>query len=265
MAALAEAGIVVLTHAGAGGDAAADARGAPQQLRSLAAAVPTLQLIACHYGGYHRLDEAEDVIVGTNVWLETSWPPTLGDLDPARIRGIIEKHGADRVVFGSDWPMTDPAAEIAAVRNLGLDADDEAGVLGGNLARLLKLDTCMRTVRLGAGMAFWGDRVQPAIDMAERGGHRLPVLRPPGRAHHVDPRQADAARPVVRLDPDVLDLLRGALAPAWTRASRLSRTPAAPTRARAASGSPSSARSSDSTTSASPSSPATTFAATSIG
>jgi uncharacterized protein len=140
MAALAEAGIVVLTHAGAGGDAAADARGAPQQLLLLAAAVPTLQLIACHYGGYHRLDEAEDVIVGTNVWLETSWPPSLGDLDPARIRAIIEKHGADRVVFGSDWPMTEPAAEIAAVRNLGLDADDEAGVLGGNLARLLKLD-----------------------------------------------------------------------------------------------------------------------------
>jgi uncharacterized protein len=140
MAALAEAGIVVLTHAGAGGDAAADARGAPQQLLLLAAAVPTLQLIACHYGGYHRLDEAEDVIVGTNVWLETSWPPSLGLLDPARIRAIIEKHGADRVVFGSDWPMTEPAAEIAAVRNLGLDADDEAGVLGGNLARLLKLD-----------------------------------------------------------------------------------------------------------------------------
>ncbi|HJY24232.1 MAG TPA: amidohydrolase family protein, partial [Actinomycetes bacterium] len=60
--------------------------------------------------------------------------------DPARIRAIIEKHGADRVVFGSDWPMTEPAAEIAAIRNLGLNADDEAGVLGGNLARLLKLD-----------------------------------------------------------------------------------------------------------------------------
>jgi uncharacterized protein len=140
MTALAEAGIVVLTHAGAGGDEAASERGAPQQLRTLANAVPNLQLIACHYGGYHRLDEAEDVIVGTNVWLETSWPPSLGDLDPARIRGVIEKHGTDRVVFGSDWPMTEPAAEIAAVRNLGLDPDAEAGVLGNNLARLLNLD-----------------------------------------------------------------------------------------------------------------------------
>jgi uncharacterized protein len=139
MTALAESGIIVLTHAGAGGDEAASERGAPQQLRTLADAVPALQLIACHYGGYHRLDEAEDIIVGTNVWLETSWPPSLGDLDRTRIRTLIEKHGTDRVVFGSDWPMTDPAAEIAAVRALGLDPVAEAAVLGRNLTRLLGL------------------------------------------------------------------------------------------------------------------------------
>ena len=141
MTALAEAGIVVLTHAGAGGDDTTNARGAPQQVRALADAVPALTLIACHYGGYHRLDEAERTLVGEEVWLETSWPPTLGDLDARRIRGLIERHGANRVVFGSDWPMTDPAIEMAAVRALGLSPDDEAAVLGGNLARLLRLNT----------------------------------------------------------------------------------------------------------------------------
>ena len=35
--------------------------------------------------------------------------------------------------------MTDPGAEIAAIRALGLPAEDEAAVLGGNLARLLGL------------------------------------------------------------------------------------------------------------------------------
>ena len=42
-------------------------------------------------------------------------------------------------MFGSDWPMADPAAEIVAVRALGLDAASEQAILGGNLARLLGL------------------------------------------------------------------------------------------------------------------------------
>lgn len=139
LAALAEAGVVVITHAGAGGDEEANERGAPQHIRTIVDTVPGLRLIACHFGGYHRLDEAQRLVLGTSAYLETSWPPTLGDLDADRVRAVIAEHGADRVVYGSDWPMTDPATEIAAVRSLGLSQQDEAAVLGGNLARLLGL------------------------------------------------------------------------------------------------------------------------------
>jgi predicted TIM-barrel fold metal-dependent hydrolase len=139
MRALAGAGIVVITHAGAGADPAANERGAPHHLRALIDAVPELTLIACHYGGYHRLDEAEEQVVGSRAFLETSWPPTAGGLDRTRITAVIERHGADRVVYGSDWPMTDPATEIAAIRALRLSPSVEAKVLGGNLAQLLGL------------------------------------------------------------------------------------------------------------------------------
>jgi uncharacterized protein len=139
MRALAGAGIIVITHAGAGADEAANERGAPHHLRALIDAVPDLTLIACHYGGYHRLDEAEEKVVGSRAYLETSWPPTVGDLDQGRIRAVIARHGAGKVVYGSDWPMTDPATEIAAIRALGLAPADEAAILGGNLAALLGL------------------------------------------------------------------------------------------------------------------------------
>jgi predicted TIM-barrel fold metal-dependent hydrolase len=136
---LADSEIVVITHVGAGADDAANERGSPSQLRTVINAVPNLILIACHFGGYHRLDEAEDIIVGSRAVLETSWPPRMSELDPERIRNIIARHGADRVVYGSDWPMADPIAEIAAVRSLGLDRFDEEAILGGNLAKLLGL------------------------------------------------------------------------------------------------------------------------------
>jgi predicted TIM-barrel fold metal-dependent hydrolase len=45
------------------------------------------------------------------------------------------------VVFATDWPMADPAAEIAAIRALGLGADETAAILGGTLAGLLGLGT----------------------------------------------------------------------------------------------------------------------------
>ena len=119
LAALAEEGMPVISHVGAGGDDGGQRARRPRALRALADDLPDLKLIACHYGGYHRLDEAEEHVVGSRVVLETSWPPTLADLDKERLVAIIRRHGADRVVFGSDWPMADPAAEIAAIRDLG--------------------------------------------------------------------------------------------------------------------------------------------------
>ncbi|MDT4936249.1 MAG: uncharacterized protein QOK11_4141 [Pseudonocardiales bacterium] len=131
--------VTVITHAGAGGTDAANERGTPTALRAALDAVPELRLIACHFGGFHQLDEAEELIVGSRAYLETSWPPRLGDLDKERIRSLIRRHGADRVVFGSDWPMADPAAEIASVRALGLDAAETDAILGNTLAGVLGL------------------------------------------------------------------------------------------------------------------------------
>jgi predicted TIM-barrel fold metal-dependent hydrolase len=139
MQALADGGIIVLAHAGAGGDAAATERGSPAKVAKLVAKVPNLTLIACHFGGYQLLDDAERDVVGRRVVLETSWPPTVGELDGRQIVDMIAQHGAQRVVYGSDWPMAEPQREIAAVRGWGLAAEDEAAVLGGNLARLLGL------------------------------------------------------------------------------------------------------------------------------
>jgi hypothetical protein len=48
-------------------------------------------------------------------------------------------HGTDRILFGTDGPWTDAAAEIAELRALGLSADEVEAVLWRNAARLLGL------------------------------------------------------------------------------------------------------------------------------
>jgi predicted TIM-barrel fold metal-dependent hydrolase len=147
---LAEAGLPVISHVGAGGDPVANERGAPAHVAALLDRVPGLTLLACHFGGYHRLEEAEEHLVGSRAFLETSWPPTVGDLDRERIRGVLAAHGANRVVFGSDWPMADPAVEIAAIRALGLSPAEEAAVLGNSLAQVLGLWSSAETPLPGA-------------------------------------------------------------------------------------------------------------------
>jgi uncharacterized protein len=139
MQALADANVIVITHAGSGGGEEANLRGAPNNLRQAIDAVPTLRVIACHFGGYHCLDQAEELLVGSRAFLETSWPPSVADLDPQRLIAIMRRHGMERIIFGSDWPMADPGREIATIRSFGLETKEEAGILGDNLATLLDL------------------------------------------------------------------------------------------------------------------------------
>jgi predicted TIM-barrel fold metal-dependent hydrolase len=138
--ALAADGIAVIAHVGAGGDRESNERATPGMIRDIVRRFPDLKMIACHFGGYHKLEEAEADLLGENVYLETSWPPSLATLAPEKVREIIGKHGADRIVFGSDWPMADPAKEIAAVKALGLSDEATEGILGGNFARLMGID-----------------------------------------------------------------------------------------------------------------------------
>lgn len=136
--ALAQEGVPVLAHVGEGADAAASERGSTHHLRAVLDAVPDLTFVAFHFGGYHDLETSLRTTLGDRrVYVETSWPPSLSALGATRVRALIEAHGADRVVFGSDWPMTQPRQEIDVIRSLGLAPEDERAVLGTNLATLL--------------------------------------------------------------------------------------------------------------------------------
>jgi predicted TIM-barrel fold metal-dependent hydrolase len=133
--------IAVITHVGEGGDARANALSSPKMVADIARRFPELRLVACHFGGYKILDDAEEMLCRADVVLETSWPPSLKLLRPERVRRLIRNHGAERIVFGSDWPMTDPGEEVAAIEALGLTDDETKSVLGGTMARLLGIDS----------------------------------------------------------------------------------------------------------------------------
>jgi len=67
-------------------------------------------------------------------WVGSPKAPQTHDL-----AGLIRAIGAERVLFGSDFPWYEPEAGVRMVRALGLTATDEAAVLGGNAARVFML------------------------------------------------------------------------------------------------------------------------------
>jgi predicted TIM-barrel fold metal-dependent hydrolase len=126
----------VIAHVGQGGSDEANSRCTPSMIAELCRRVPQTRLIACHFGAYREFEQAEELLLDLPLYFDTSWPPTLADLDPDRVRRLIDRHGVDRIVFGSDWPMADPRAEVAAIRALGLRSEDETKILGANALRL---------------------------------------------------------------------------------------------------------------------------------
>jgi uncharacterized protein len=122
-----ELGVPTLFHCGD------EPRSTPLAIAGTAAACPDSTIILGHMGGYYHVDEAIDVAEEYgNIILETSAMPY-----PAKIREAVARIGADRVVYGSDGPMSPPALETQKIRVAGLTDEQVALILGGNAQRLL--------------------------------------------------------------------------------------------------------------------------------
>jgi uncharacterized protein len=133
--ALADAGLIVLFHAGVDIGLPPPVHCTPDRLARVLDTAPNLTVIAAHMGGYECWDEVERCLVGRRVFFDTSY--AMVTLSPERMRQLIKAHGADQILFGTDSPWTCPKTEIEKLRSLSLSEEEIDGILGGNAERLL--------------------------------------------------------------------------------------------------------------------------------
>ena len=126
--------MTVFFHAGAD-EVHETMRGTPESFATVLDAFPDMRVALAHLGGYRVWNHVAEVLVGRDVYLDTAY--TLGHLPDADFVEIVHAHGAEKVLFGSDGPWTDPAAEIAWLRSLPLAEGVVDAILGGNGERLL--------------------------------------------------------------------------------------------------------------------------------
>lgn len=98
----------------------------PIKMAQLRRDFPGPRLIAAHMGGYSHWPYALEHLAGMDVYLDTS--SSLSFIPDETLAGLVRKHPADRLLFGSDYPLFDPGDEIALVEKrllpLGVRLDD---------------------------------------------------------------------------------------------------------------------------------------------
>ncbi len=81
----------------------------PYKLAKLIGMFPGARIIAAHLGGYMDGSVALDALAGKDIWLDTSNTARTGE---AAARAVIARHPFERLLFGTDYPLFDPVAEI---------------------------------------------------------------------------------------------------------------------------------------------------------
>ena len=133
--AIAHAGLILLFHAGVDIGLAPPVHCTPDRLAKALDAVPELVVIAAHMGGYKCWDDVQRYLTGRDLYFDTSY--SLADLGADAMASMIRAHGVERVMFGTDAPWTEQAAEVNGIRALDLTEKEIEAVLGGNAKRLL--------------------------------------------------------------------------------------------------------------------------------
>ena len=112
----------------------------PWKLVQLASNFPDLTIVLAHWGGglpfYELMPEVRDAL--RNVYYDTAASTYLYSFDIFSIAARIT--GANRILWGTDFPLLSQAKFLARVRGCGLEPDDLDAILGGNAARLLRLE-----------------------------------------------------------------------------------------------------------------------------
>ena len=109
----------------------------PERLASILPIFKKAPIVAAHLGGYMQWYEVEKHLVGKKVFLDTSY--LSGRIPPMHAKRIIEAHGSEKILFGSDAPWSEPISEANLLRSLAFTETDLDNIFYKNAEALLEL------------------------------------------------------------------------------------------------------------------------------
>jgi len=131
--------LIMLTHASepVGHDYPGKGSITPDMLYPLITKFPDLPIVCAHWGGglpfYALMPEVKQAM--GNVFFDTAASPLL--YSPEVYNQVVQLVGADKILFGSDYPLLKQSRLLDEVRSLDLPEETKNLILSGNAQRLL--------------------------------------------------------------------------------------------------------------------------------
>lgn len=92
-------------------------------------------VIAAHWGGAGLGEEVLRHLCGRDLYFDTSFG--YGQMPKYYFQKILETHGADRLLFGTDTPWHNPKMELRLLSSLEMGEDEREKILHINAEKLL--------------------------------------------------------------------------------------------------------------------------------
>ena len=108
----------------------------PARLKKVLELFPKLDVIASHFGGYSMYDTACSILKNTNCYFDIS--SSIMFMEKGVAERYIRTYGAHRMVFGSDFPLWDPAAEVKRFLELRLTLEEQEQIAYKTALHILK-------------------------------------------------------------------------------------------------------------------------------
>lgn len=129
--------LVVSVHAGVDIGLPEPVYASVERIARAIRAVKPKKFVLAHLGGWKEWDGVEEMLVSEDVYFDTAF---LEDyIDDEQLSRIIRKHGAERILFGTDCPWSGQRESVERLEKLPLSETERELIFSGNAGRLLGL------------------------------------------------------------------------------------------------------------------------------
>lgn len=134
-------GLGIITHAGEDIGLPEVIHCTPDMVLNVLKHIQPDKLILAHFGAWRGWDEVEEKLCGQPVYFDTAFvlKKDIPHIENDQFCRIVRKHGADRVLFGTDSPWYDQGQALRDFEATSLTDEEKKLVLGENANRLFKL------------------------------------------------------------------------------------------------------------------------------